>query len=118
MRTFLTSIAVVSFALVAMPSGGEPGTREEGAKRPAVAPADAKDWPTYNADVLGTRHNVGEKVLSRDNAAKLVEKWRFPAADSKQTIGAVHATPAVVDGGCISARGRFRRSASSAPTAR
>ena len=91
MKTIFASIAVVSIALVA-PLGGEPG---EGSKRP---PIDAKDWPTYNADLLGTRHNVGEKILGKDNAAKLVEKWRFPPTVSLTFVGAIHATPVVVNG--------------------
>src|SRR5271163_1581952 len=45
----------------------------------ARAQADAKDWPTYNHDVLGSRYNQGEKAIGRDNAGRLEEKWRFPA---------------------------------------
>jgi len=66
---------------------------------PAVrAQADAKDWPTYNHDVLGSRHNQGETAISRDTAGRLEEKWRFPAKDSGQEIGVIHATPVVVNG--------------------
>jgi polyvinyl alcohol dehydrogenase (cytochrome) len=67
---------------------------------PAVAPAqdDAKDWPMYNRDVLGTRHNRGETAIDRSNAGRLEEKWRFPAKGSDLEIGVVHATPVVVDG--------------------
>lgn len=67
---------------------------------PAVARAqdDAKDWPTYNHDNLGSRHNRGETAIGRDNAHLLEEKWRFPAKDSDQQIGVIHATPVVVDG--------------------
>lgn len=67
---------------------------------PAVALAQDHpgDWPTYNRDVIGTRHNAGEKAISPQNAAKLEEKWRFPAKDSKEQIGAIHATPIVVNG--------------------
>jgi polyvinyl alcohol dehydrogenase (cytochrome) len=64
----------------------------------ARAQSDAKDWPMYNRDVLGTRHNRGETAIGRDNAVRLVEKWRFPAAGSGQEIGVIHATPVVVDG--------------------
>src|SRR5262245_2849302 len=39
---------------------------------------DAKDWPMYNGDVLGWRHNAGETALSRATVAQLEEKWRFP----------------------------------------
>src|SRR5689334_15072303 len=59
---------------------------------------DAADWPMYNHDVAGWRFNAAEKILGVDNVGKLVEKWRFPAGDSKETIGVVHATPAVVNG--------------------
>jgi glucose dehydrogenase len=61
----------------------------------AVSP---DDWPTYNRDVSGWRYNPAEKTLSPANVGNLVEKWRFPAADSKETIGVVHATPSVVAG--------------------
>src|SRR5262249_50892111 len=60
--------------------------------------ADAKDWPMYNGDVLGWRHNAGETALSKANVARLEEKWRFPPKGADFEIGAVHATPAVVNG--------------------
>jgi polyvinyl alcohol dehydrogenase (cytochrome) len=65
-----------------------------------VTPAqdDAKDWPSYNRDVLGTRHNRGETAIDKTNAGKLVEKWRFPAKDADLEIGVVHATPVIVGG--------------------
>ena len=56
------------------------------------------DWPMYNHDLAGWRYNPAEKTLSPANVGKLVEKWRFPPADSKETIGVVHATPTVVAG--------------------
>jgi outer membrane protein assembly factor BamB len=58
----------------------------------------AADWPMYNHDPAGWRFNSAEKTLGPANAGKLVEKWRFPAATSKETIGVVHATPSVVAG--------------------
>jgi polyvinyl alcohol dehydrogenase (cytochrome) len=64
----------------------------------ARAQADAKDWPTYNCDVLGSRHNRGETALGRANARQLEEKWRFPAKGSAPEIGVIHATPVVVNG--------------------
>jgi outer membrane protein assembly factor BamB len=65
----------------------------------AVSAADdGKDWPMYNRDVIGTRHNPGETALDKTNAGRLTEKWRFPAKDSGLEIGVVHATPTVVDG--------------------
>ncbi len=66
--------------------------------RPRLAQADAKDWPTYNHDVLGSRYNQGEKAIGRDNTGRLEEKWRFPAKGSGQEIGAIHATPVIVGG--------------------
>ncbi len=56
------------------------------------------DWPTYNHDLAGWRYNSAEKTLGPDNVGQLVEKWRFPTAGSKETIGVVHATPTIVDG--------------------
>ena len=73
----------------------------------ALHAADTEDWPTYNHDALGWRFNSAEKTLSPANVDRLVEKWRFPAAGSKETIGAVHATPAVVDGEVYFGTGSF-----------
>jgi outer membrane protein assembly factor BamB len=64
----------------------------------AGAQSDTKDWPMYNHDVIGTRHNSGEAAISSQNAGQLVEKWRFPAAGSNEQIGVIHATPIVVNG--------------------
>jgi polyvinyl alcohol dehydrogenase (cytochrome) len=61
------------------------------------APTPA-DWPMYNHDPAGWRFNPAEKTLSPANVGKLVEKWRFPAANSTETIGVVHATPTAVAG--------------------
>jgi polyvinyl alcohol dehydrogenase (cytochrome) len=61
---------------------------------------DPRDWPMYNRDVIGTRHNPSETAINRNNAAVLEEKWRFPAKESKEQIGVIHATPVVVDG-CV-----------------
>lgn len=60
-----------------------------------ITPAD---WPMYNHDPAGWRFNPAEKTLGPANVGKLVEKWRFPARGSRETIGAVHATPTVVAG--------------------
>src|SRR6266404_1433793 len=60
--------------------------------------ADAKDWPTYNCDVLGSRHNAGETALSKADVARLEEKWCFPPKGADFQIGVIHATPAVVNG--------------------
>jgi glucose dehydrogenase len=73
----------------------------------AAFAASPEDWPTYNHDVLGWRCNSAEKILSPANVGGLVEKWRFPAAESTEKIGAVHATPAVVDGEVYFGTGTF-----------
>lgn len=59
---------------------------------------DEADWPMYNRDVRGTRHNPVEESLSVANVGLLEEKWRYPAADSSTAIGVIHATPTVVGG--------------------
>jgi outer membrane protein assembly factor BamB len=64
----------------------------------AGVPVDANDWPMYNGDVLGWRHNAGETALSKAEVARLEEKWRFPPEGADFEIGVIHATPAVVDG--------------------
>jgi hypothetical protein len=46
-------------------------------KKAGVA-VDAKDWPMYNCDVLGSRHNAGESALDKADVARLEEKWRVP----------------------------------------
>ena len=75
--------------------GAEPTKRLEAPEKAVSVSDDPNDWPMYNRDGIGTRYNPGEKALSKDNVAKLVEKWRFPAADSQEKIGVVHATVAV-----------------------
>ncbi len=65
---------------------------------PVRVSGDPNDWPMYNRDVLGTRHNPGEKALGKDNVARLVEKWRFPAAGAAEKVGIIHGTPVVVNG--------------------
>jgi polyvinyl alcohol dehydrogenase (cytochrome) len=64
----------------------------------AVAQYNASDWPMYNRDLLGTRHNPAEKTITRANVGRLEEKWRFPAKDSNLEIGVIHNTPVVVNG--------------------
>ena len=62
------------------------------------AQADPNDWPMYNRDVIGTRFNPAETAIGKENVGGLVEKWRFPAKGSDESIGVVHATPSVVNG--------------------
>ncbi len=61
-------------------------------------PITDADWPSYNHDVRGWRFNSAEKTLSPENAANVEEKWRFPTRGSDTVVGAIHATPSVVDG--------------------
>jgi outer membrane protein assembly factor BamB/dienelactone hydrolase len=70
-----------------------PARKADSPKPPATA-----DWAMYNHDPAGWRFNPAEKTLSPANVGRLVENWRFPSADSKETIGVVHATPTVVNG--------------------
>lgn len=84
--------AVLVFLAVLLPPMYAEAAEPEATK---VTPAD---WPMYNHDLAGWRLNAAEKTLSPANVGKLIEKWRFPAADSKEAIGVVHATPTVVAG--------------------
>lgn len=59
---------------------------------------DGADWPMYNHDVRGWRFNSAESTLNPANVPTLVEKWRYPDTNSDEIIGAVHATPTVVNG--------------------
>jgi glucose dehydrogenase len=91
-------MTVMSLYLLAALAADE-APKDRGRKKPSVAVAkDSKDWPMYNADVLGTRHNVGEKAMSKENVGKLVEKWRFPPTLSLTFVGVIHGTPVVVNG--------------------
>ncbi len=76
--------------------------------------ADAKDWPMYNHDVIGTRHNPGETAIGRDNAGRLEEKWRFPGQDSGRRSGSSMPRPSSWTAMSISARPPIRPSTSSA----
>src|SRR6476661_1583107 len=86
---FAAGAIVLIVCCIAVVNGERSATR---------ADFDPADWPMYNHDLAGWRFNPAEKTLSPANVGKLVEKWRFPAASSKETIGVVHATPSVVAG--------------------
>jgi polyvinyl alcohol dehydrogenase (cytochrome) len=92
MRHAALLLAALLASLAVVVGAGPPA-----APQPARVSSDANDWPMYNRDVIGTRHNPAEKALSRATVGKLTEKWRFPAAGSKEKVGVVHAT-AVVNG--------------------
>jgi outer membrane protein assembly factor BamB len=85
-------LATLIIALACLPAARAADTPDD------PQPISAADWPMYNHDVAGWRFNPAEKTLSPSNVGKLVEKWRFPAADSTEKIGVVHATPTVVGG--------------------
>jgi outer membrane protein assembly factor BamB len=78
-----------------------PATESREARTPrktAGVSIDAKDWPMYNCDVLGWRHNAGETALDKADVPRLEEKWRFPPKGADFEVGVIHATPAVVNG--------------------
>jgi polyvinyl alcohol dehydrogenase (cytochrome) len=87
--------ALLVFLLGFLPAmvGPGPATREQ--EQAASVSEDPNDWPMYNRDVIGTRHNPGEKALGKENVAQLVQKWRFPPAGSEEKVGVVHATVVV-----------------------
>ncbi len=91
--------ACVLAILLGLPILGIDIVPPSGAERPpeqaATGSADPHDWPMYNRDGLGTRHNPAEKALGKDNVSRLEEKWRFPAEGSKDILGLVHATVVV-----------------------
>ena len=92
------SLTLTILALTLIPThSDQPKVDEVKPRQPAIS-SDPKDWPSYNADVLGTRHNRGEQALNKDNAANLIEKWRFPPTLSLTIVGVIHATPVVVNG--------------------
>ena len=93
------SVAVLCLLLAII--GHQPPTTAGGSpqdERPGPIPTSPADWPTYNHDPAGWRFNPAETTLGPKNVGGIVEKWRFPAEGSKETIGVVHATPAVVAG--------------------
>lgn len=88
-------IFVPAILIVALAASGSVWQESSAADALAAVSADPNDWPMYNRDVIGTRHNPGEKSLSKDNVGRLVERWRFPRAGSKDRVGVVHATVVV-----------------------
>lgn len=84
----LFGFCLASFSLL-----GDSGPQKVPAR--ASISDDPHDWPMYNRDIAGTRHNPAEKLLGKDNVGNLIEKWRFPPADSKDKLGIVHALVAV-----------------------
>jgi polyvinyl alcohol dehydrogenase (cytochrome) len=65
----------------------------------AAAPAGAAgrgDWPTWQGDTYGTRHNAAERRLTPATVGRLKLKWAFAYPES---AAPVKSQPAVVDGG-------------------
>ena len=102
MRRFFPVVAVSLTVVLWSPVFGQQATPTEkkaiDRSAEAMADPDAHDWPMYNRDVIGTRHNPAESTLNKENVGGLIEKWRFPAKNSGKKIGVIHATPAVVGG--------------------
>src|SRR5207247_1946160 len=95
MRRTLLPLVLAIGTLIGLRAPGPTSQPAETNGQVACISTDPNDWPTYNRDFLGTRHNRGEKSLGRESVGQLVEKWRFPSADSSQKIGVVHATVVV-----------------------
>ena len=92
---------IAVLALLVLAEGGHTWSQVADTKvvtQPAPSPAPTADWPTYNHDPAGWRFNPSEATLGPRNVGTLVEKWRFPTKGSNESIGVVHATPAVVMG--------------------
>jgi polyvinyl alcohol dehydrogenase (cytochrome) len=84
------------------------GTQAEiEAIREGLPRISAADWSSYNHDVKGWRFNSAEHSISPDNASTLKEKWRFPGKASSEKVGAIHATPIVVNGHVYFGTARF-----------
>lgn len=93
-RTLLLILLSVAGLLPGVSSLGHCQSPEASLASAGVS-SDPADWPMYNRDVLGTRHNPAERSLGPGNIGGLVEKWRFPPLDSRERIGVVHATVVV-----------------------
>ena len=91
-------VVLVILTLMALAQGGQAWSQTAATKADFARSTPAADWPTYNHDVAGWRFNPAETTLGPENVATIVEKWRFPAEGSNETIGVVHATPSVVAG--------------------
>ena len=67
---------------------------------PASSQAGAGDWPTYNRDLMGTRHSPLEQITP-SNVARLQTAWTFKlgkAQDAGGLTGGSEFTPLVVNG--------------------
>ena len=90
MRFFLIFYRCWPALLLLLPIGCSP--------EKATVEHSADDWNTYNYDVRGSRYNATEQDITVDNAKNLEIKWQLPEKHSQKTIGAIHATPVVVNG--------------------
>ena len=69
---------VLPLCLFTTVRGKEPGKEPVGSSvKSSGISEDPSDWPMYNRDVIGTRHNPAEKVLGRGNVGKLIENGVF-----------------------------------------
>ncbi|MDP9793385.1 polyvinyl alcohol dehydrogenase (cytochrome) [Catenuloplanes nepalensis] len=61
----------------------------------AAVTRDSGDWPTWQGDLRGSRHNPDERRITPATAGKLKLKWAFAYPDSEMPA---KSQPAVVDG--------------------
>ncbi|WP_430781852.1 PQQ-binding-like beta-propeller repeat protein [Actinoplanes sp. G11-F43] len=66
-----------------------------GAAGPAPAGGRDGDWPTWQGDTYGSRHNAAEHRITAANAGRLKLKWAFAYP---KTDAPAKSQPAVVDG--------------------
>lgn len=83
---YLVSIPALSLTVTQPTKAAEPAN----ALGVDVVTGDPQDWPMYNRDPKGTRHNFAETKLSPDTVGGLEVKWTF------DTAGPIAGTPAVV----------------------
>lgn len=86
----------VTIALCCAVSVAACGGEKDDPKSGNSDPSGPSEWPSYGHDGKNTRYNPNERIISRDNVAKLVKKW--DSAETGVTSSAVTSTPAVVDG--------------------
>jgi polyvinyl alcohol dehydrogenase (cytochrome) len=83
-------VACLAAASVAVLTGGSTT-----AASPGGAGSSRGDWPTWQKDLLGSRHNAAERTITPRNVGNLKLKWAFSyPADTPNT--AVRSHPAVV----------------------
>jgi polyvinyl alcohol dehydrogenase (cytochrome) len=79
-------------ALAISLAGSARAEREERDLDCAFEGGDPGDWPSYNHDLHGSRHNCFESRLDRESVKGLAVRWRFP------TAAPILGTPSVAGG--------------------